>query len=76
MHLHVSVGEISSYRDEIETELENSRPKLRGMYAMYAREGTVLQMSFLSLGVCCCKCAFLCVFAVFILAHSKIVFCK
>ncbi|KAM6954022.1 transcription factor IIIB 90 kDa subunit [Aplochiton taeniatus] len=26
-------GEICSYRDEIETELENSRPKLRGIYA-------------------------------------------
>ncbi|MCI4389436.1 hypothetical protein PGIGA_G00097950 [Pangasianodon gigas] len=33
-------GEISSYQDEIETELENSRPKLRGIYAMYAREDT------------------------------------
>ncbi|KAF5906507.1 transcription factor IIIB 90 kDa subunit-like, partial [Clarias magur] len=31
-------GEINSYQDEIETELENSRPKLRGIYAMYARE--------------------------------------
>ncbi|XP_062858284.1 BRF1 RNA polymerase III transcription initiation factor subunit b [Trichomycterus rosablanca] len=31
-------GEISSYRDEIETELENSRPKLRGVYFMYAKE--------------------------------------
>uniref|UniRef100_A0A4W4EVN7 Transcription factor IIIB 90 kDa subunit n=1 Tax=Electrophorus electricus TaxID=8005 RepID=A0A4W4EVN7_ELEEL len=30
-------GEISSYRDEIETELENSRPKLRGSYASYAK---------------------------------------
>uniref|UniRef100_A0A8C7Q074 Transcription factor IIIB 90 kDa subunit n=1 Tax=Oncorhynchus mykiss TaxID=8022 RepID=A0A8C7Q074_ONCMY len=31
-------GEISLYRDEIETELENSRPKLRGIYAAYAKE--------------------------------------
>ncbi|XP_035277689.1 transcription factor IIIB 90 kDa subunit-like [Anguilla anguilla] len=31
-------GEISCYQDEIETELENSRPKLRGIYAAYARE--------------------------------------
>ncbi|XP_061097050.1 transcription factor IIIB 90 kDa subunit-like isoform X2 [Conger conger] len=30
-------GEICSYQDEIETELENSRPKLRGIYASYAR---------------------------------------
>lgn len=43
----VSVGEISSYQDEIETELENSRPKLRGIYAMYAREGTVCACSLL-----------------------------
>ncbi|XP_017538423.1 BRF1 RNA polymerase III transcription initiation factor subunit b isoform X2 [Pygocentrus nattereri] len=33
-------GEISSYRDEIETELENSRPKLKGIYAAYTREDT------------------------------------
>ncbi|KAL2082307.1 hypothetical protein ACEWY4_022125 [Coilia grayii] len=31
-------GEISSYRDEIEMELENSRPKPRGIYAAYAKE--------------------------------------
>ncbi|XP_062323572.1 BRF1 RNA polymerase III transcription initiation factor subunit b isoform X2 [Osmerus eperlanus] len=31
-------GEICTYRDEIETELENSRPKLRGIYASYAKE--------------------------------------
>ncbi|KAG7461312.1 hypothetical protein MATL_G00208730 [Megalops atlanticus] len=31
-------GEISSYQDEIETELENSRPKLRGIYASYTRD--------------------------------------
>ncbi|XP_041951142.1 BRF1 RNA polymerase III transcription initiation factor subunit b [Alosa sapidissima] len=33
-------GEISSYRDEIETELENSRPKPRGIYAAYAKQAT------------------------------------
>ncbi|XP_031438084.1 BRF1 RNA polymerase III transcription initiation factor subunit b [Clupea harengus] len=33
-------GEITLYRDEIETELENSRPKPRGMYAAYAKEAT------------------------------------
>ncbi|KAI4903901.1 hypothetical protein NFI96_028827 [Prochilodus magdalenae] len=33
-------GEISSYRDEIETELENSRPKLKGIYAAYTKEET------------------------------------
>ncbi|XP_078145988.1 transcription factor IIIB 90 kDa subunit isoform X2 [Centroberyx gerrardi] len=32
------VEEISCYRDEIETELENSRPKLKGIYAAYAKE--------------------------------------
>ncbi|XP_045916222.1 transcription factor IIIB 90 kDa subunit-like [Micropterus dolomieu] len=31
-------GEISSYKDEIEIELEKSRPKLRGIYAAYAKE--------------------------------------
>ncbi|XP_073348721.1 BRF1 general transcription factor IIIB subunit b [Pagrus major] len=31
-------GEISCYKDEIETELEKSRPKLRGIYAAYAKE--------------------------------------
>lgn len=30
-------GEISCYKDEIETELEKSRPKLKGIYAAYAR---------------------------------------
>lgn len=39
MFVCVFVGEISSYRDEIETELENSRPKLKGIYAAYTREG-------------------------------------
>ncbi|CAN9508005.1 unnamed protein product [Ophioblennius macclurei] len=31
-------GEISCYKDEIETELEKSRPRLRGVYAAYAKE--------------------------------------
>lgn len=31
-------GEISCYKDEIETELEKSRPKLRGIYAAYSKE--------------------------------------
>ncbi|TSK58062.1 Transcription factor IIIB 90 kDa subunit [Bagarius yarrelli] len=31
-------GEISSYQDEIESELESSRPKPKGVYAMYAKE--------------------------------------
>ncbi|XP_028996662.1 transcription factor IIIB 90 kDa subunit [Betta splendens] len=31
-------GEICCYKDEIETELEKSRPKLRGIYAAYAKE--------------------------------------
>ncbi len=36
----LSAGEINSYRDEIETQLAaSSRPKLRGIYASYAREG-------------------------------------
>lgn len=42
------IGEINSYQDEIETELENSRPKLRGIYAMYAKEGTGHQMCLFS----------------------------
>uniref|UniRef100_A0AAY4B5U7 Transcription factor IIIB 90 kDa subunit n=1 Tax=Denticeps clupeoides TaxID=299321 RepID=A0AAY4B5U7_9TELE len=32
--------EISVYKDEIENELENSRTKLRGIYAAYAKQGT------------------------------------
>lgn len=32
------LGEISCYKDEIETELEKTRPKLRGIYAAYAKE--------------------------------------
>uniref|UniRef100_A0A3Q3XC88 Transcription factor IIIB 90 kDa subunit n=1 Tax=Mola mola TaxID=94237 RepID=A0A3Q3XC88_MOLML len=35
-------GEISCYKDEIETELEKSRPKLKGIYAAYAKEIEVL----------------------------------
>ncbi|XP_034017999.1 BRF1 RNA polymerase III transcription initiation factor subunit b [Thalassophryne amazonica] len=31
-------GEISCYKDEIETQLENSQPKRRGIYASYAKE--------------------------------------
>ncbi|XP_068198534.1 transcription factor IIIB 90 kDa subunit-like isoform X2 [Antennarius striatus] len=31
-------GQISCYKDEIETELERSRPKLSGIYAAYAKE--------------------------------------
>lgn len=34
----VPSGEISCYKDEIETELEKSRPKLRGIYAAYTKE--------------------------------------
>uniref|UniRef100_A0A674DY37 B-related factor 1 n=1 Tax=Salmo trutta TaxID=8032 RepID=A0A674DY37_SALTR len=33
-------GEIHEYQDEIEMELEQSRPKLRGMYGSYAKTGT------------------------------------
>lgn len=36
----ISTGEIHEYQDEIEMELEQSRPKLRGMYASYAKPGT------------------------------------
>uniref|UniRef100_A0A671VXU7 Transcription factor IIIB 90 kDa subunit n=1 Tax=Sparus aurata TaxID=8175 RepID=A0A671VXU7_SPAAU len=39
-------GEISCYKDEIETELEKSRPKLRGIYAAYTKEiGLILSPS-------------------------------
>ncbi|XP_036162242.1 transcription factor IIIB 90 kDa subunit isoform X2 [Myotis myotis] len=34
-------GEISSYQDEIETELENSRPKAKGALASLARDGPI-----------------------------------
>uniref|UniRef100_A0A4W5NJF7 Transcription factor TFIIB cyclin-like domain-containing protein n=1 Tax=Hucho hucho TaxID=62062 RepID=A0A4W5NJF7_9TELE len=49
--LSTPAGEISLYRDEIETELENSRPKLRGIYAAYAKE----------IGVDVCLRAYVCV---------------
>lgn len=32
--------EILGYQDEIDAEIESCRPKLRGVYAAYAREGT------------------------------------
>lgn len=32
--------EIHCYQDEIDAELQNARPKLRGVYAAYAKEGT------------------------------------
>ncbi|XP_064420844.1 transcription factor IIIB 90 kDa subunit isoform X2 [Latimeria chalumnae] len=35
--LHDFEGEITSYQDEIETELENARPKLKGFYASCAK---------------------------------------
>ena len=38
--LSFSTDEISSYQDEIDAELECARPKLRGVYAAYAKEGT------------------------------------
>lgn len=34
-----SKDEIQGYQDEIDTELQTSRPKLRGVYAAYAKEG-------------------------------------
>lgn len=41
-HLNASLllpsGEISCFKDEIETELEKSRPKLRGIYSAYTKE--------------------------------------
>lgn len=33
-----SLGEISCFKDEIETELDKSRPRLRGIYAAYTKE--------------------------------------
>lgn len=39
----ISTGEIHEYQDEIEMELEQSRPKLRGMYASCAKAGTTLR---------------------------------
>ncbi|KAK1158804.1 transcription factor IIIB 90 kDa subunit-like [Acipenser oxyrinchus oxyrinchus] len=38
-------GEITCYQDEIETELENSRPKLKGPYASYAVEDSMMDDS-------------------------------
>lgn len=35
-----STDEIQGYQDEIDAELESARPKLRGVYAAYAKEGT------------------------------------
>uniref|UniRef100_A0A671KZ61 Transcription factor IIIB 90 kDa subunit n=1 Tax=Sinocyclocheilus anshuiensis TaxID=1608454 RepID=A0A671KZ61_9TELE len=34
-------GEICGYQDEIEVELESCRPKARGIYASYSKDGTV-----------------------------------
>lgn len=34
-----STGEIQEYQEEIDAELESSRPKLRGVYAAYAKGG-------------------------------------
>lgn len=34
-----STGEIEEYQEEIDAELESSRPKLRGVYAAYAKGG-------------------------------------
>lgn len=34
-----SPDEIHCYQDEIDAELQNARPKLRGVYAAYAKEG-------------------------------------
>uniref|UniRef100_A0ACB8G613 Uncharacterized protein n=1 Tax=Sphaerodactylus townsendi TaxID=933632 RepID=A0ACB8G613_9SAUR len=34
-------GEISSYQDEIEIELENRRPKAKGVYANYSKDDCV-----------------------------------
>uniref|UniRef100_A0AAY4B7R2 Transcription factor IIIB 90 kDa subunit n=1 Tax=Denticeps clupeoides TaxID=299321 RepID=A0AAY4B7R2_9TELE len=35
-------GEICCYQDEIENELENSRPKMRGPYSSYAKEDSMV----------------------------------
>lgn len=43
----ILIGEISCYKDEIETELEKSRPKLRGIYTTFTKEsGLFLSHSF------------------------------
>lgn len=34
-----TTGEISSYQDEIESELENSRPKAKGVFANFTKDG-------------------------------------
>lgn len=34
-----TTGEISSYQDEIEIELENSRPKAKGVFANFTKDG-------------------------------------
>ncbi|NXD66780.1 TF3B factor, partial [Eolophus roseicapillus] len=34
-------GEISSYQDEIEIELENSRPKAKGVFANYTKDDSI-----------------------------------
>lgn len=36
-------GEITSYQDEIENELENSRPKAKGVYANYSKDGKLIR---------------------------------
>lgn len=38
-----STGEIHGYREEIDAELESSRPKLRGVYAAYTKGGEWFQ---------------------------------
>uniref|UniRef100_A0A3B5AP46 Transcription factor TFIIB cyclin-like domain-containing protein n=1 Tax=Stegastes partitus TaxID=144197 RepID=A0A3B5AP46_9TELE len=42
-HLLISQNEIQEYQDEIDAELESSRPKLRGVYAAYTKEGEQFQ---------------------------------
>lgn len=37
--IFISTDEIHNYQDEIDAELQSSRPKLRGVYASYAKEG-------------------------------------
>lgn len=39
MCVRAFTGEICGYQDEIEMELEISRPKSRGIYAAYAKNG-------------------------------------
>ena len=47
MRMHIVIftplcfpDEIHGYEDEIDAELQTSRPKLRGVYAAYAKQGT------------------------------------